>query len=268
MISEKQCAEFKAKGRIPGGLLLSGNEVEELLRELDSVIALHDHHQADISLIGETAAFCRNRGDFLQLTNLWELSDVFRKVVFSPKLVSKAGQLAGVDSLKIFADSMLCKMGVNLEMNPWHRDGPAFDILTEDDAMAAWIALDDVDETNGAMCMIPGSHLWEGVPEKMKKLLKMRDLDPLSPVWKENGIDVEVCRVRKGEVHFHHGLTWHCSLKNVSGRPRRAWALHYVPGNTHYDAKGGHFWKPLMKNIPDGGVIEGPHWPTVWRRAA
>ena len=32
--------------------------------------------------------------------------------------------------------------------------------------------------------------------------------------------------VRRGEVHFHHSLTWHGSADNTSGRERRAHAIH------------------------------------------
>jgi ectoine hydroxylase-related dioxygenase (phytanoyl-CoA dioxygenase family) len=37
--------------------------------------------------------------------------------------------------------------------------------------------------------------------------------------------------VRKGEVSFHHSMTWHGSHENRSDRPRRAIALHFMTGD-------------------------------------
>ncbi|MBI2191347.1 MAG: phytanoyl-CoA dioxygenase family protein [Planctomycetes bacterium] len=263
MLTPQQVGEFKSKGYLHAGLLLTHEEVESLRDELDAVLARHDRGNKEIAFIEGTAALCRHRGDFLQVTNIWEISDLFRRLVFSPALVAQVVQLAGADRLRIFADSVLCKVGGHREMNPWHQDGPAFDILAESDVVAAWIAMDDVDETNGCMCMIPASHRWREPPPGVESLLKSKETDPLSAVWRECGISVEPRPVRHGEVHFHHGLTWHCSLRNESGRPRRAMAIHYMRGDTHYRAQGGHFLKPFV-TVAEGAVLEGPHWPVVY----
>ena len=78
------------------------------------------------------------------------------------------------------------------------------------------------------------------------------------------GHEVEVvpCPVRKGEVHYHHALTWHGSPSNRSGRPRRAVALHYMTQETRYVAKGEHPMKPFVE-VGDGEVVRGENFPLV-----
>src|SRR5436190_39806 len=45
--------------------------------------------------------------------------------------------------------------------NMWHQDSPYWPTLAPKDVMVtAWVALDDVDEGNGCMRMMPGTHQW------------------------------------------------------------------------------------------------------------
>jgi hypothetical protein len=52
-------------------------------------------------------------------------------------------------------------------------------------------------------------------------------------------IDAVPRPVKRGEVHFHHGLMWHASPKNRSAQGRRAFAIHFMRSDTRYFANGG-----------------------------
>jgi phytanoyl-CoA hydroxylase len=78
-------------------------------------------------------------------------------------------------------------------------------------------------------------------------------------------VTVKTCPVKKGEVHFHHSLTWHGSHANTSGRPRRAIALHFMTDETRYVAAGQHCMKPFVE-VADGEKLRGKHFPLVWGR--
>ena len=67
----------------------------------------------------------------------------------------------------------------------------------------------------------------------------------------------------KGHVHFHHGLTWHASFPNTSGRPRRAIAVHYMPETTRFVAANDHTMKPYI-TVADGERMSGPVFPRVY----
>ena len=60
----------------------------------------------------------------------------------------------------------------------------------------------------------------------------------------------------KGQVHFHHPLTWHGSGSNYSSRPRRAMAIHYMTEKVVYDDSGAHPMKPFV-TVPAGAMLKG-----------
>ena len=72
--------------------------------------------------------------------------------------------------------------------------------------------------------------------------------------------------VKKGEVSFHHSVTWHGSPTNLSPRPRRAIAMHYMTGEAKYVGKRGHPMEQYI-DLPDGAPMAeaGPHFPRVCR---
>jgi ectoine hydroxylase-related dioxygenase (phytanoyl-CoA dioxygenase family) len=69
--------------------------------------------------------------------------------------------------------------------------------------------------------------------------------------------------VQKGEVHYHHALTWHGSHANTSGRPRRAIALHFMTGDTCFVASGEHVMKQFVE-VADGELMQGAHFPVIY----
>lgn len=112
------------------------------------------------------------------------------------------------------------------------------------------------------MSMVPDSHHWGNHSEFLNTL---KNYDDIPTEFQGRRIERRYCPVRKGEVHFHHGMTWHGSHANTSARPRRAIALHYMTEQTHYVAGGTHPMKPFVK-VADGAKIEGDIFPLVWRK--
>ncbi len=115
--------------------------------------------------------------------------------------------------------------------------------------MAAWLALDDCDEANGCLEVVPGSHRWD--------ILCTIDADttisftsvtvPLAP-----GQKAEPVRMKAGDVMFFNGSIVHGSQPNTTpDRFRRALIGHYVQGTAEQVAKG---YQPLWRM--DGSRLE------------
>ena len=107
--------------------------------------------------------------------------------------------------------------------------------------MAAWLALDDCDQANGCMEMVPGSHQWD--------LLCTIDADtkisftsvtvPLPP-----GVQPVPVTMQAGDVLFFPGSMVHGSGPNTTtDRFRRALIGHYVQGTAEQMSKG---YQPLL----------------------
>jgi phytanoyl-CoA hydroxylase len=130
--------------------------------------------------------------------------------------------------------------------------------------VTAWVALDDVDESNGCMSMVPGSHTWG---DRMAFLRTAEGGFELPKEYEGHEVKVVTRPVAKGEVHYHHSLTWHGSHNNTSNRPRRAIALHYMGDDTRYVASGEHPMKPFV-TVADGEQLTGEVFPLVYRKGA
>ena len=83
----------------------------------------------------------------------------------------------------------------------YHQDNAYFLMHPDDHVITAWIALDDVDEENGCLRYIDGSHLGPILPCSAVPGVP-HDLTPdpsLFDIKKES-----LARVKKGGVVFHH----------------------------------------------------------------
>ena len=115
--------------------------------------------------------------------------------------------------------------------------------------LAAWLALDDCDEENGCMQVVPGSH---SLPilcaEKADTSVSFTDVTVPLP----RGMEVVPAVMKRGEVLFFNGSLIHGSYPNTSTvRFRRALIGHYLTG----DAKTVSEWyHPVYKM--DGSIID------------
>ena len=144
----------------------------------------------------------------------------------------------------------------------WHQDWPFWPTLSAPEQVTAWIALDDVDMDNGCMSMVPGSHKWGN---QAKYLASLEGYDAMPDSFEGHEIEVVRCPVKKGQVHFHHPMTWHGSHANTSGRPRRAIALHYMYEHTSYVEDNHHCCNELV-TLKDGEKMSGEYFPLVYSR--
>lgn len=259
MLSAQQIADFKANGFVNGGHVLSDDEVEVLRSEIDHVI--ENQARADIpqpvllrNLSGNDAA------PVWQIVNIWEASQPFKTLIAHPQIVKGLAQLTNASALRIWHDQIQYKPAQIGGVNMWHQDAPLSPIIAPMTEVTAWVALDDVDVANGCMSMVPGSHLWGN---HIDFLNSFKSYEDMPSEYQEHEIEIVRCPVKKGEVHYHHALTWHGSHANTSGRPRRAIALHYMTQDTRYVASGEHVMKSFVE-VADGERLEGAHFPQVF----
>jgi len=260
MLTEEQIAAFRADGFIKGGRVLDDAEVDELRAEMERVI---DHRDKDgvaqpvlLSNLGS------EQRPVWQIVNIWQASEPFARLIRNPRITEEIAQLTGAAELRIWHDQIQYKPAEQGGTNTWHQDAPLWPVLRPNTQVTAWVALDDVDETNGCMSMVPGSHTWG---DQMDFLHSIDAAFELPPTYQGNEIDIKTRPVAKGEVHYHHSLTWHGSHNNTSSRPRRAIAIHLMGDDTQFAASGNHVMKQFI-TVPDGAKLEGDAFPVVYRR--
>ncbi|HVU15047.1 MAG TPA: phytanoyl-CoA dioxygenase family protein, partial [Phototrophicaceae bacterium] len=227
MLSEEKVQQFKVNGFVNGGKVLDDATVDVLRDEIMRVIDDRDNPNVKQPLLLHNLN--RNSDAMVwQIVNIWEASEPFRKLMYQPEIVSSIAQLMDASEVRLWHDQIQYKPAKIGGVNMWHQDSPYWPILTPmTSEITAWVALDDVAEDNGCMSMVPGSYLWGN---NIDFLHTLKSYDAMPGEFDGHELKVVSCPVNKGEVHFHHALTWHGSHANTSGRPRRAIALHYMSG--------------------------------------
>ena len=260
MLPLEKVSAFRTNGFIKGARVLGDTFVDELRDEVDRVIREVDtpgkRKPVRVHNLGGA-----DENPVWQIVNIWEASNAFHRLINHPIIAEEVAQLTGATELRIWHDQIQYKPAAKGGVNMWHQDSPLWPILRPMTQVSAWVALDDVDLDNGCMSMVTGSHKWG---DQIATLRTWKDYRADVPDdFKGNRVEVKTCPVAKGEVHFHHGLTWHGSHANKSGRPRRAIALHYMTGETRFVAERDHIMKKFVE-VADGELMDGPHFPKVW----
>ncbi len=261
MLTDSQIARFRRDGYLAGPKVVTDEQVELMRADVERVIRDRDNKNT------AQPVACHNMGKpdapVWQIVNIWEASAPFEELIHNTTIAEEMAQLTGADELRIWHDQIQFKPATVGGVNMWHQDAPYWPILAPMTEVTAWVALDDVDLENGCMSMVPGSHLWGNAIEFLHTFKQFSDMPA---EWNGHKVDVRVCPVRKGEVHYHHALTWHGSSANISGRPRRAIALHFMTDKTRYVASGNHLMKKFVE-VEDGQIMKGKHFPCVWSRS-
>ncbi|MCJ8328652.1 MAG: phytanoyl-CoA dioxygenase family protein [Lentisphaeria bacterium] len=258
-LSDDDVKNYTESGYLNAGPLLSDDEVDVLRDELERVIADGDDSTKPQPLLlrnlsGEDSA------PVIQIVNIWMGSEPYRELMMRTELGEAAAALMSCEEVRVWHDQIQYKPKLTGGVNNWHQDWPLWPMLSGPGQASAWVALDDVDEENGCMSMVPGSHLWGN---QIEYLSAIEDYNNMPDEF--DGHEVKVVRrpVKKGEVHFHHALTWHGSHANNSDRPRRAIAIHYMNENSLYVKENHHPCNSLVKDVGDGEKLCGEFFPQV-----
>ncbi len=110
----------------------------------------------------------------------------------------------------------------------WHQDSTYWG-LSSPDVVTAWVALTQSNESNGAMEVIPGTHLMDQVPHRDT----FNDNNLLSR-GQEVAVDVDAAKavrldLKPGEMSLHHVRIVHGSQPNPSDDRRIGFAIRYIP---------------------------------------
>lgn len=259
MLSQAQIDCFKANGYVNGGVVLTDAQVEDLRSETMRVIEERD--RTDITQPVLVRNLARTEGaPVWQIVNIWMASEPFHSLIAHPAITTGLAQLTNAQELRIWHDQIQYKPPAIGGINMWHQDAPYWPIIAPMTEVTAWVALDDADEENGCMSMVPGSHLWG---DNIAFLHTLKEYTDMPDHFADHAIKVVRCPVKKGEVHYHHALTWHGSHANTSGRHRRAIALHYMTQDARFVASGNHPMKPFVE-VADGEAMQGKAFPRVY----
>lgn len=147
----------------------------------------------------------------------------FRRFATNATLRALVSDLLGHEAL-LLRDQIFMKPPRFGSAKPYHQDNFYFKCSPPDGVLTAWIAMDDVDEANGCLRYIDGSHRDGIVPHEPVPGEAHNLAIPDAAIDRSRE---SLAIVRLGGVVFHHSETMHTSYRNASDRWRRAYATHW-----------------------------------------
>lgn len=152
-------------------------------------------------------------------------SDLFARFVRHPKLLGPVRQLLGRE-VYLFQCILNMKSPFGGDIWQWHQDFPTYlrdDEMPEPRAVNALVFIDEVNEFNGPLMIIPGSHKAPAYETPVDDTttgypLRAADLSVVDRLAKDRGIVAP--KGRPGSVIFAHTNFVHGSGPNLSPWPR------------------------------------------------
>ena len=180
-------------------------------------------------------------------------------LVAHPNVVQLARDTLGTDHVSCWGAHYVCKLPYQEAELQYHQDGVLWPFSATRNC-SIWVALDDVDEGNGATEFFAGSHLLGGLHRLRKEgddhtilpstLARLRAECPLVPACLQAGF---------GSVHSD--LTAHLAMgPNPSGRRRLGITISFCPMDQGVQNCAGSQWS-RDNYIPPGAVLKEPWTP-------
>jgi ectoine hydroxylase-related dioxygenase (phytanoyl-CoA dioxygenase family) len=185
---------------------------------------------------------------------------IFWEMAKSPKLTSILRALLGPD-VRLHGSKLNMKLphcGAAVE---WHQDW-AFYPHTNDDILAVGVMMDDIDEDNGPLLVIPGTHRIHKVWDHHQDGRFCGAMDPVATPDIDYSKAV-TCTGKAGSCSFHHVRLVHGSAQNESDKPRGlllyecaaadAWPLSRFTTLEEYDSRmicGESTIEPRTERVP------------------
>ena len=258
MITDQDVAFYRHHGYLVVRDVLSKAEVEALRAVTDGFVdrARRLTQHDEIYDLEESHSAAEPRVRRIKTPHQWH--DTYRRMVDQPNILAALQKLWG-PAIRFDVSKLNLKAAGYGAPVEWHQDW-AFYPHTNDDLAAVGIMMDDVDESNGPLLVVPGSHLGPifdhhadgvfcGAMDPARGEVDYRTAVPLTGP--------------AGSITIHHARTVHGSATNSSGRPRRlllhqyraadAWPILGVPDYQVFRSQllcGEETIEPRMTAVP------------------
>jgi non-heme Fe2+,alpha-ketoglutarate-dependent halogenase len=237
-LNEEQKKAYKEKGYLIGlPPVFEANEVQELQHGFQELCNLLEPHETPYDMIR------------WHMSSRW-LYDVCTK----PQILDYVEDLLGPD-FYLWGTGFFAKAPRSEDTVPWHQDSYYWP-LEPHRSVSIWLAFEDVDEENGAMKVIPGTHhaglLKHLKSESAENKLKL-ELDKGS----FHANDAVSLILKAGQVSIHDDAMVHGSPANRSDRWRIGLAIRYSSTEVKCDITK---W-PQFQAYPVRGVDRYNHNP-------
>lgn len=242
-LSAAQVEEFRKHGVIRLGALLDDEELREAQQHFDALVADREGMGQHIRNLAARSLADEDQNaevpyQVINMVQVWLHDPFFKSLLYKPELLDIVESVIG-PNIQLYHDQAFSKPPKHGGPVLWHQDNGYWHCEPAD-LVSIWIALDDVDQENGCLWMLPGSHKLGTLPHDRSDSILLQ-------------VDVDESKLVPFEMPAGHGLMHHCEIihgshPNTSNRNRRAHAIHYMPvGTAIKDAMPMEGGLPLLR---------------------
>ena len=217
-MSEELKQQFDQDGFIVVREFLTGDDFHNLNVEIDRYI------RDVVPTLSDGKAFYQDktRPETLKQLQYMQLDPFFEEQRSNTRWVGLAEQLLG-ESVDVRGVEWFAKPPGTVHPTPPHQDNFYF-CLNPCSVVTMWLALDSIDEENGCLHYVPGSHKLGIRPHSQTKVLGFsQGITDYDEQDRENEV---VIKLQPGDLAIHHGAMIHRAEPNQSAtRHRRAFAF-------------------------------------------
>jgi Phytanoyl-CoA dioxygenase (PhyH) len=219
MLTREEVEQFNGDGYAVHPGFLSPDEVGLLLKNVETIsrgntLANHDKTRLEMEP--------KQPPDGTRVRRIYEPCTYypsFRDLSESEKLLDSVQQLLGPDLTYHYSKINMKPPEIGSVVE-WHQDLSYYP-LTNRDSLAVLFYLDDADQANGCLTVIPGQHRGRLMNHTRDGLFQGKITEPVDTSL---GVPVEG---KAGTAIFMHAMTPHASTTNTSNRWRRTLILSY-----------------------------------------
>lgn len=259
-VAEEQVAAFNRNGWVKFGTLLEEADLQRLRVMARTMMAGGNApRKVGRDGFGQDA----NNAEYLKRLQVLNLRETFPEIVeIAAKIAPIAAALMEVRSVRLWSDMLFVKQG-NADSKPtmWHQDLPKVPIDRRG-MVNAWIAIDDVPVSRGAMAFASGSHRLGslgavsqlGEDRDITELLTNRDWDCVT--------DLSTVPLKAGEATFHYGMTLHRAHANKDDVDRIGLGFHFIDADALFTGAASRYTDGLGMKVFE--PFDDAHFPVIF----
>lgn len=257
MITDETLDQYKRNGFIfvdnaltPEQLQTMQAATAKLITHSASVTQSNDQYDLDTGHSADNPRLTR-----IKLPHL--LDPIFWQVLKSDQILGLLKPLLGTENIRLHTSKLNTKEPDGGQAVEWHQDW-AFYPHTNDDLLAVGILLEDVDEHNGPLQVIAGTHRGPVLDHSSNGVF-CGAIDPADPLFDQN--NAISLTGKAGSLSIHHVRTLHGSAPNNSKRARKilfyecgaadAWPLN-GSSSTYTGMDQETIWNQMQSRIISG----------------
>lgn len=264
-LSDRDIAEFHADGFVVVEQIIDSTTIERLRERFDRLFA----GEYESGLMPDEVNWLAGRDDETktrQICNGWKGDRYVAEVILDEAIGRACATLAGWPGTRINQDNLFFKPPGGSSVG-FHQDEAYEDWVIPASMVSCWIALDDTTIEGGTIEYVRGSHGWGRSP-MIDQFHGPNDPDKeLREAAARAGhevLDKVPLVVKAGDCALHAGRTWHGSLVNRGGAPRRAIVAHCMSSEARFHGEQIGPIYSRYKRFGDDEMDES-FFPILWR---